>query len=80
MIGFTIMPKLFLDDEEVFSPEETADKLGMGIATLYRRMKDGKIAYTKHCGHTYFTKSEIKRYQEEQESLKKHQTPVKAGV
>jgi len=53
--------KLDTDIPDVYSTTEAAKLLGMGYATLYRRIKAGEVQVIKIAGRTLITKSEIKR-------------------
>jgi len=61
VIGVTIMPKMVIDTDEVYELEEAARLLDIGIATLFRWMKKGKIVPLKLSNRTFIPKSEIER-------------------
>ena len=61
--------KLIVENNEVFSPEEAAEQLDIGIATLWRWVKSGKIISFKLSGRTLFPKSEIERLKEDKGSI-----------
>ena len=46
---------------EVHTPAEAAQLIGIGYATIYRWIKSGKLVPIKICGHTLIPKSEIDR-------------------
>jgi len=55
------MPKMVIDTDEVYELEEAARLLDIGIATLFRWMKKGKIVPLKLSNRTFIPKSEIER-------------------
>jgi hypothetical protein len=55
------MAKLVVDTEEVLELGDAARELGIGIATLFRRLKTGAIIPLHIGARTYITKSEITR-------------------
>lgn len=55
------MAKIVVDYEEVFDLQEAASSLGIGIATLFRWLKAGKIIPLHLSGRTYIPRSEIER-------------------
>ena len=46
---------------EVHTPVEAAQLIGIGYATVYRWIKAGKLAPVRICGHTLVPKGEIDR-------------------
>ena len=54
------MPKLIITNE-VFELEEAATELGIGIATLFRWLKAGKVVPLRLDHRTYILKAEIER-------------------
>lgn len=61
MIVLTIMPKIVVDTDEVYELKEAADLLQIGIATLFRWMRNGKIVPLRISGRTFIPKSEVER-------------------
>ncbi len=59
------MPKLVIDREEVYELKEAADLLHIGIATLFRWMRDGKIVPLRISKRTFIPQSEVKRLKNE---------------
>ena len=55
------MTQIVIDLNEVFTLEEAAILLDIGIATLYRWMKVGKIIRLQIGHRVYIPKSEIER-------------------
>jgi len=55
------LPKLVVDTDELYELQEAAAILDIGIATLYRRMKDKTIIPIRLSGRTFIPKSEIER-------------------
>ena len=55
------MTKLVVDTEEVYDSNEAAKLLGIGYATLYRWIKDGKIIPLRIGGRTFIPKTEVER-------------------
>lgn len=55
------MTVIIADSDEVFTLEEAAKKLGIGIATLFRWLKAGTIIPLRLGGRTFIPKSEIAR-------------------
>ena len=50
-----------LDSDDQYELQEAAQELGIGIATLYRWMRSGKIFPTRIYRRTFISKSEVKR-------------------
>lgn len=65
MIQSCIMTKLIIDTAEVYNTNEAARLLGIGYATLYRWIKDGKLIPFRIGGRTLIPKSEIERLKNE---------------
>lgn len=61
MVEYAIMSKIVLDTNEVFTLDDAANLLGIGIATLFRWMKKGKLIPLRIDGRTYIPRSEIER-------------------
>jgi len=59
------MVKIVVDTDEVLTLAEAAKELDIGIATLFRWMKKGKIRPLPLRNHTYIPRSEIKKLKEE---------------
>lgn len=55
------MTKLIVDTSEVYGTNEAAGLLGIGYATLYRWVKDGKLIPLRIGGRTFIPKSEVER-------------------
>lgn len=55
------MPRLTIDSDDFYEPKEAANALGIGYATLYRWIKDGKLIPFKFRRLTYIPKSEVER-------------------
>lgn len=68
MIKLTIMAKLMVDTEELYPPEQAAELIGIGIATLWRWVKRGKLIPLRLSGRTFIPKSEVERLKEEKAS------------
>ncbi|GAI75046.1 unnamed protein product [marine sediment metagenome] len=65
MIQSYIMTKLIVDTEEIYETNEAARLLGIGYATLYRWIKDGKLIPLRIGGRTFIPKSEVERLKNE---------------
>lgn len=63
------MPKVLVDTEDYVSVNDAAGKIGVGVATIWRWKKSGKILTMKLVGRTLVPKSECER-------LKLVKTPV----
>ncbi|MBA7699650.1 hypothetical protein ES703_108349 [subsurface metagenome] len=59
------MPKLVVDTAEIYDTNEAARLLGIGYATLYRWIKDGKLIPLRVGGRTLIPKSEVERLKQE---------------
>ena len=60
------MVKLLVDTKiDAYDTNEAAKLLGIGYATLYRRIKKGMIISLKIAGRTLIPKSEVERLNEE---------------
>ena len=59
------MTKVVVDMDEVYDVNETAALLGKGVATIWRRIKDEKIAVVRIGGRTLVPKSEVERLKRE---------------
>ena len=59
------MPKVVVDTSEFYDPNEAAQLIGIGYATLYRWIKKGALIPIKVGGRTLIPKSEIERLQKE---------------
>jgi len=55
------MPKIAVDTGEVYGAMEAARLIGIGYATLYRWIKNGKLICIKLAGRTLIPKSEVER-------------------
>jgi excisionase family DNA binding protein len=53
--------KVLVDSQDVYSLQEAAQALRIGIATLHRWLKAGKIIALRTGGRTYIPKSEVER-------------------
>lgn len=67
MIVLTIMPKIVVDTDEIYELKEAAELLQVGIATLFRWMRNGKIVPLRLSNRTFIPKSEIERLQKNTE-------------
>ena len=47
--------------KDLYDVNEAAKKLKCGVATVWRRVKEGKINAIRISGRTYFAKTEIDR-------------------
>ena len=65
MIHFSIMPKLIIETTDLYSPEEAAEMLKKGRATIYRWIKKGDILPIKIGGRTLIPKAEILKHAKE---------------
>lgn len=59
------MTKVVVDMDEVYDVDEAATLLGKGVATIWRRIRDGKIIVIRIAGRTLIPKSEIERLKKE---------------
>ena len=57
------MTKVLVDTGEVYTTAEAAKLIGIGYATLYRRIKDGELIVVRLAGRTLVPKSEVERLQ-----------------
>ena len=55
------MTKIVIDTDEVYELKEAADLLQIGIATLFRWMRNDKIVPLRIIGRTFIPKSEVER-------------------
>ena len=55
------MPAINLHAGDLYYPKEAAKLLGIGYATLYRSIRDGKLTPFRILHHTYIPKSEVER-------------------
>ena len=55
------MTKVLVDTGEVYTTTEAAKLIGIGYATLYRRIKAGELFVVKLAGRTLVPKSEVER-------------------
>ncbi len=55
------MPKIVVETGDLYSAQETASLLGVGIATVWRWVRAKKLSVVKVGGRTLIPKSEIKR-------------------
>lgn len=55
------MTKIAVDTGEVYGAMEAAQLIGIGYATLYRWIKNGKVIPLKLAGRTLIPKSEVER-------------------
>jgi excisionase family DNA binding protein len=63
------MTKLVVDTAEIYDTTEAARLLGIGYATLYRWIKDGKLIPLRISGRTLIPKSEVERLKSEAPNL-----------
>lgn len=61
------MAQIVINTDELFSLDEAAQLLDIGIATLFRWLKSGKIIPLKVGGRTLITKSEVERLKKAKE-------------
>jgi hypothetical protein len=59
------MPKIVVDLEEFYTIEEARIALGISIATLWRRINDSSIRPVKIANRTLIPKTEVERFQKE---------------
>ena len=57
----SIIMKIVVDTEEIFGLHDAAKELKIGIATLCRWMKAGRVTPLRIGGRTYIPKSEVTR-------------------
>ena len=55
------MTKLVVDTAELYDTNEAARLLGVGYATLYRWIKDGRLIPLRVGGRTLIPKTEVER-------------------
>jgi len=55
------MAKIVIDMPDLYDIDEAAQVLGVGVATIWRRLKAGKLNSTKVGNRTLIPKSEIQR-------------------
>lgn len=55
------MAKLVADRDEVYTLQEAAHEIGIGIATLFRWKKAGKVVTLRVSGRPYIPKNEVER-------------------
>jgi len=60
------MGKIVIDIPELYDPNQAAEALGIGYATVFRWIKAGKIIAIWIGGRTLIPQSEIKRLKREQ--------------
>ena len=60
------MTKVVVDMDEVYDVDEAATLLGKGVATIWRRIRDGKITAVRIGGRTLIPKTEVERLKNEQ--------------
>ena len=65
MIVLAIVTKIVIETDEVYELNEAATLLQIGIATLFRWMRDGKVVPFKLGGRTFIPKSEVERLKKE---------------
>jgi len=58
--------KAAVEIEDLYDVDATADLLGMGVATIWRRIRNGEIIKVRIAGRTLIPKSEIERIKNEQ--------------
>jgi len=63
------MPTIIINTDELLSPTEATEALNIGIATLYRWMKAGKIIPLHLGNRTLIPKSEIERLRQEGQKI-----------
>ena len=68
MIQSSIVTKLVVDTLELHDPNEAARLIGIGYATLYRWIKEGKLIPLRISGRTFIPKSEVERLRNEREN------------
>lgn len=66
MIRYCIMAKLVIDTDEFCDTSEAARMLGIGYATLFRRIKEGRLFPLRVSRRTLIPKSEIERLNNEE--------------
>jgi len=62
------LTKVLVDMDEVLTVAEAAEALNWGVATVWRRIKDGKIVPLRVSGRTLIPKSEIEREKKKKET------------
>ena len=65
------MTKLVVDTAELYDTNEAARLLGIGYATLYRWIKDGRLIPLRISGRTLIPKSEVERLKNEKHDSNK---------
>jgi len=68
--------KLIVDTTEIYDTNEAARLLGIGYATLYRWIKEGKLTPLRVGGRTLIPKSEIERLKIKRNKQATGVTPV----
>lgn len=58
-----------VDTQELYAPQEAADLIGIGIATLWRWIKRGKLIPLRLSGRIFIPQSEIQRLKAEKTSV-----------
>jgi len=58
------MAKIIINMPDLYDVDEAAQALGVGVATIWRRLKAGKLIPTRVGNRTLIPKSEIKRFRE----------------
>lgn len=56
-------------ETDAYGPEETAELLGKGVATIWRWIRDDKIIAVKVAGRVLIPKQEIERIKKVQDIL-----------
>ena len=64
------MPRFVIDTDEYYSADETASRVGIGVATVWRWIKADKIKADRVGGRTLIPKSEVDRLIKEQKEIK----------
>ena len=55
------MVKIVFEESEVYTVDEAAKLLGLGVATVWRRIKGKELIALRISGRTFVPKSEIER-------------------
>ncbi|MBU0847576.1 helix-turn-helix domain-containing protein [Patescibacteria group bacterium] len=55
------MAKIVIDADELYSVDEAAEKLGRGVATIWRYIRDRKITVVRLGNRTLIPVTEIER-------------------
>lgn len=74
------MVKYVVDRDEVYTLQEAAKELGIGIATLFRWKKAGKIHTLPVSGRPYVPKSEVRRLKKSRPNKEKRSQKLRREV